>query len=87
MIEIVHQKPLCRRPRILVEAARICAKGYCRETMFPKFIGADQALVIDLLKKREEKLEEDRRAQEATYTAREHIEALSALMAESKKAA
>ncbi len=87
MIEIVPQKPLRRRPRILVEAARICAKGYRRETMFPKLLGAEQSHVIDLLKKREEKLEEDRRAHDATYTAREHIEALSALMAESKKAA
>ena len=79
--------PQIRRPRILLEAARICAKGYKRETMLPRLLGANTAQVIALLTEREDGLEETRRAKAVTYSAQAHVEVLSALIAEHKKAA
>lgn len=76
-----------RRPKILLQAARMCAKGYRRETMLPRLLGASSAQVIDLLQTREESLEIGRRARGGTYSAQAHVEVLSALMAERKKAA
>lgn len=76
-----------RRPRILLEAARRCAKGYSRETMLPRLLGASSARVVALLRVQEERLEQDRRMRESTYSAQAHVEVLSALLAERKKAA
>ena len=76
-----------RRPKILMHAARICAKGYRRETMLPRLLGASSARVIALLGAQEAALEANRLARESTYSAQSHIEVLSALMAETKKAA
>jgi len=75
------------RPKILLEAARICAKGYKRETMLPLLLGASPARVIAILKMREEAMEDERKSCICTYSAQAHIEVLSALMAESYKAA
>ncbi len=76
-----------RRPKILMQAAQMCAKGYKRETMLPRLLGASTARVVELLQVQEEELEGARQAQVITYSAQAHVEALSALMAESKKAA
>ncbi len=75
------------RPRILMQAARICAKGYRRETMLPALLGASSAKVVDLLTEKERALEAGRRAQDGTYSAQTHVEVLSALLSEIKKAA
>lgn len=75
------------RPKILLQAARICAKGYKRETMLPRLLGANTVRVLALLTEREEGMEATRRAKDATYSAQAHVEVLSALIAESKKAA
>jgi len=79
--------PEIRRPRILLEAARICARGYKRETMLPRLLGANTAQVVALLTEREQGLEATRRAKEGAYSARVHVEVLSALIAESRAAA
>lgn len=76
-----------RRPKILMQAARICAKGYKRETMLPRLLGASAAKVVEVLQQKEESLEEERQARVITYSAQAHVEVLSALMAEYKKAA
>ncbi len=76
-----------RRPKILLQAARMCAKGYKRETMLPRLLGASPARVVALLRAQEEGLEGDRVARVSTYSPRLHVEVLSALLAESKKAA
>jgi len=75
------------RPKILMQAARMCAKGYKRETMLPRLLGASSARVVELLKEREEGLEQERHAATGTYSAQTHVEVLSALIAESNKAA
>ncbi|NOR63236.1 MAG: hypothetical protein GQ535_12180 [Rhodobacteraceae bacterium] len=75
------------RPKILMQAARMCAKGYRRETMLPRLLGASSARVVELLKVREDDLEQERQARAGTYSAQAHVEVLSALLAESKKAA
>lgn len=75
------------RPKILIQAARMCAKGYKRETMLPRLLGASSARVVELLREREEGLEIERHAGTGTYSAQQHVEVLSALIAESKKAA
>ncbi len=76
-----------RRPKILMQAARMCAKGYKRETMLPRLLGASTARVVEVLRVQEEGLEDERQARVCTYSAQVHVEVLSALMAESKKAA
>ena len=76
-----------RRPKILMKAARICAKGYRRETMLPSLLGATSARVIELLDSKESALEDDRKARASTYSAQLHVEVLSALIAEKKEAA
>lgn len=76
-----------RRPKILMQAARICAKGYKRETMLPRLLGASAARVLEVLRSQEEGLEGERKARISTYSPQVHVEVLSALMAESKKAA
>jgi hypothetical protein len=76
-----------RRPKILLHAARICAKGYKRETMLPGLLGASSARVVEQLKAREAGLESARQAQISTYSPRAHVEVLSALLAESELAA
>ncbi len=76
-----------RRPKILLQAARICAKGYKRETMLPRLLGASAARVVEVLRVQEEGLESDRQGRLSTYSPRTHVEVLSALFAESKKAA
>ena len=76
-----------RRPKILLQAARICAKGYRREIMLPALLGTSRTKVVDLLSAKELALEEDRRAREASYSAQAHVEVLSALISEMKKAA
>ena len=85
-IEIVETPPI-RRPKILWEAARICTKSYRRETMLPRLLGASPARVVAFLEAQEVSLEQERQARTGTYSAQAHIEVLSALMAECKKAA
>jgi len=75
------------RPKILMQAAKICAKGYKRETMLPRLLGASAARVIEVLQVQEEGLEGERQARVSTYSPQEHVEVLSALMAERRKAA
>ena len=76
-----------RRPKILLQAARICAKGYKRETMLPRLLGASTARVVEVLQAQEEGMEGERQAHISTYSAQARVEVLSALMAESRKAA
>ena len=76
-----------RRPKILIQAASICARGYRRETMLPSLLGASATRVVEVLQLREEGLEGERQARVSTYSPQAHVEVLSALMAESKKAA
>ncbi|MBL1436151.1 MAG: hypothetical protein COB08_008135 [Rhodobacteraceae bacterium] len=76
-----------RRPKILMQAARICAKGYRRETMLPHLLGANTTRVLAQLKAQEKDMEDERQARISTYSPQAHVEVLSALMAESNKAA
>ena len=75
------------RPKILMQAAKICAKGYKRETMLPRLLGASAARVVEVLRVQEEGLEGERQARVSTYSPQAHVEVLSALIAEIKKAA
>ena len=76
-----------RRPKILLQAARICARGYSRDRMLPRLLGASSARVVAILSVQEERLEQERRMRESTYSAQAHVEVLSALIAERKNAA
>ena len=73
-----------KRPKILLEAAHICAKSYRRETLFPHMLGASSAQVLAILKEQEHGQEMTRRAIEGTYSAQSHIMVLSAVIAESR---
>jgi len=81
--EIVNIK----RPKILMQAAHICAKGYKRETMLPRLLGASTSRVVAFLAAQEAQLEGDRQDRVFTYSPRTHVEVLSALIAERRSAA
>lgn len=87
MTQHLPSRPCIRRPKILLTAACLCAKGYKRETMLPSLLGASPEQVVDILSEREAGLEIERRARLGTYSAQTHIEVLSALLSEMKKAA
>jgi len=87
MTQVTAEIVNIHRPKILMQAAKICAKGYRRETMLPRLLGASAARVVEVLRVQEEGLEGERLAQVSTYSPQAHVEVLSALLAESKKAA
>ena len=87
MSEIITLIAPPRRPKILLEAARICARGYNREKMLPRLQGASTAAVLAQLEMREADMNEARRTKAITYSAQAHVEVLSALLAESEIAA
>ncbi len=87
MFDHPPQADTLRRPKILIQAARICARGYRRETMLPRLLGASAERVVAHLRAHEDGLEQARQARCGTYSAQAHIEVLSALIAESRNAA
>lgn len=75
-----------RRPRLLVNAARLGLTGYRRDRDLRRLIDAilpPDAAVPRLLGE-EARLEEFRISGDATYSVARHIEVLSALMAEAR---
>lgn len=83
---------LCRtrgkRPKLLMEAARIAAVSYNRQRDLTRLIGAhargsDNA-ILDQLTYEEAELDTLRRDHDADYRVLRHIEVLSALLAELK---
>lgn len=86
----LYDSPLAtlRRPRLLMSAARFGLGAYERETVLPRLLGGGTPApgrgCIDLLAGREAALETDRMAGKATYSIADHVEILTALVAETR---
>lgn len=75
-----------RRPRLLVNAARHGIASYRRERDLRRLLetAPSPEIALPRLLSEEERLEQTRRAGDATYSVMRHIEVLSALMAEAR---
>lgn len=73
-----------RRPQLLIRAARFGLADYRRERDLRRLINSQPApdRAVQRLLSEEERLENDRRAGEASYSVNRHIEVLIALMSE-----
>ncbi|SNX73309.1 hypothetical protein SAMN05878503_11528 [Cereibacter ovatus] len=72
-----------RRPRLLMRAARLGLCDYRRERDLRRLVGEQQAeRAVTRLLAEEQRLEDRRRAGDATYSVAHHVEVLIALMAE-----
>ena len=76
------------RPRLLMSAARFGLSGYDREAVLPRLFGGDLPApgrgCIDVLVAREAACERARQGCEATYSIADHVELLTALVAETR---
>ncbi len=76
------------RPRLLIQAAHICAQGYRRDRHLPQLLGVSAPLrhgpALSRLCALEEVLDDQRRRREAGYSPRRHIDILSAVMGEAQ---
>lgn len=84
MIDILSALEAIRRPRLLMQAARLGMGAYHRNRDLRRLIGTDSNTeqAIARLISEEGKIEETRRAGGATYSPARHIEVLAALIAE-----
>ncbi|MBT9245177.1 hypothetical protein KM031_00750 [Gemmobacter fulvus] len=74
------------RPRLLIRAARFGIEDYCRDRDLKRLLNADSPAspekALPRLLSEEERLEQTRKAGDASYSLNRHIEVLIALMAE-----
>ena len=75
-----------RRPRLLIRAARFGLADYRRDRDLRRLLGQISTPDHDVerLMSEEERLEEDRRAGEASYSVTRHIDILIALISETR---
>ena len=77
-----------RRPRLLIRAARLGLTDYRRERDLARLVNCPRppapALALARLLDQEERLEETRRAGDASYSISRHVDVLIALMAEAR---
>ncbi len=75
-----------RRPRLLIRAARFGLADYRRDRDLRRLLGQISTPDHDVerLMSEEERLEEDRRAGEASYSVTRHIEILIALISDTR---
>lgn len=75
-----------RRPRLIVQAARIASATYRRDRDLARLLKAQPAgsepVNIRRLSDIESDLDQSRRAQDSTYSISRHVEVLAALLAE-----
>ncbi|QIE44399.1 hypothetical protein G5B38_01995 [Pseudohalocynthiibacter aestuariivivens] len=88
MNEIMHTLATLRRPRILIRAARIGAADYRREAHLRRYLGQGRlprsdAALSDLVEM-EAALENQRREDNAGYSASRHVDILIAMMGEAR---
>ncbi|WP_425039535.1 DUF6477 family protein [Primorskyibacter sp. S187A] len=77
-----------RRPRLLIQAARIGAQNYQRDLHLARILGYGNAVsgtqaIIKLIE-RERDLDEKRRCDDAGYNIAQHVDVLSAMMGEAR---
>ena len=75
-----------RRPKLLIRAARIKASGYRRERDLPRILPPRSAATSEVRVRRlmdiEADLDATRRIGDSTYSITQHVEVLTALIAE-----
>lgn len=88
MLDCLGMVAALERPRLLVRAARFAAQGYDRGRCLPRLIESGGTLrsgaAILRLLEAESALDGLRRARDANYAVRRHVEVLAALLGESR---
>ncbi len=86
MSDPLRQLSALDRPRLLVRAARICARDYRRDRDLRGLLGGNtpQRDTLSALLTLESSLEDARTSGGGTYSAERHISVLAALIAESR---
>lgn len=87
MLDLKNLVTTLKRPRFLVQTARIGLESYKRERDIPRLIGPQKSSQIGetimLLLDEEKEYEAQRKCRAAFYSYAHHIELLTAIMAES----
>ena len=77
-----------RRPKILIESARIAVKNYKRESALNRLFKTKRpdtkAALVSALKQREQDIENLRKLGDGTYLAQAHVQVMTALIAEAR---
>ncbi|WOI56744.1 DUF6477 family protein [Palleronia sp. LCG004] len=86
MSDIQTRLATLRRPRLLLSAARFGLVDYDRDAALSRIVGAhapvDGQTYLDTLLVLEDRLNEQRKAREASYSFARHVEVLVALLGE-----
>jgi len=89
MLDLIGRLSTLHRPRLLIRAARIGAREYCRDRHLPRLLGYGRmpksAVAVLQLIEQEQQLNESRLNNDPGYSLMRHIEVLIALMAEPQR--
>ncbi|MGR3723954.1 DUF6477 family protein [Abyssibius alkaniclasticus] len=85
MTPIINEIAALRRPKLLIRAARIAARDYCRTRDLPGQGARSGIAMLNWLLAQEAALNDARQARDAAYSAAEHVRLLAALLAESRR--
>lgn len=88
MKDVIAMLQDIRRPRLLIQAARIGSENYQPSTHLPRILGYGTkvlgARALMQLVEMESDLDEKRRAGDATYNVSRHVDVLCAMMGEAR---
>lgn len=88
MLDLNGRLSALRRPRLLIRAARIGTRDYCRARHLPRLLGCDilprPPLAVLQLIEQEQDLDQRRQGNDPGYPLTRHIEVLIALMGEAQ---
>ncbi|WP_406644695.1 DUF6477 family protein [Aliisedimentitalea scapharcae] len=88
MQDILSMLSSLRRPRLLIRAARIGARDYCRNRHLQRLLGYGAiprpAAALMRLVELEREMDDARRAEEAGYSLTRHLDLLIAMMGEAQ---
>ncbi|UWQ89627.1 hypothetical protein K3727_12430 [Rhodobacteraceae bacterium M382] len=88
MQDILSMLSSLRRPRLLIRAARIGARDYCRTRHLQRLLGYGAiprpAAALMRLVELEREMDDARRAEEAGYSLTRHLDLLIAMMGEAQ---
>ncbi len=88
MTALLDRLTSCRRPKLLISAARIGSLDYTRKQALYRLLGAAESLgheaALGALMDLEKEHDDLRRAHDATYSVARHVEVLASVMGEAR---
>lgn len=89
MIDVLTQLNALKRPRLLINAARLGMSDYNRDTHLVRYLGeeisSDYVTVLRQLMALEHDLDQERRDRAASYSVARHVEIMIAMMTEARE--